>query len=123
MPSTTISYCETCGSDPCRNPSFCQACREADRRRASRQDFAHNSTHLDARNQIRGIIRTIAGARAGERDQVTFWASCRFAELVQQSAISEGDAIDIIIEAASRAGLHYDEARRTAASAFRAIGI
>jgi hypothetical protein len=26
--------CETCGSQPCVNPSFCQACREADRRKA-----------------------------------------------------------------------------------------
>ena len=30
-PSST-TYCETCGSDPCRNPSFCSARRNADRR-------------------------------------------------------------------------------------------
>jgi hypothetical protein len=72
---------------------------------------------------IAGLIRTIANASEGERNHCTFWASCRFAELVKQGAITEGVAVDIIIEAASRAGLHHDEARRTAASAFRTTRI
>jgi hypothetical protein len=72
-----------------------------------------------ADRSINGIIRTIAGAREGERNHCTFWAACRFAELVQQGAISEGEAFDIIIEAAGRAGLPASEARRTAQSAFR----
>src|SRR2546426_8004069 len=29
-----MSACITCGADPCANPSFCAACRDADRRRA-----------------------------------------------------------------------------------------
>lgn len=29
-----MSACPTCGSDPCGNPSFCAACREADQRKA-----------------------------------------------------------------------------------------
>ena len=28
-----MSECLTCGSDPCCNPSFCRACRDADRRK------------------------------------------------------------------------------------------
>jgi hypothetical protein len=72
---------------------------------------------------IAGIIRTVAGAREGERNHVTFWGACRFAELVQQGALGEGAAIDIIIEAAGRAGLHHDEARKTARSAFSIVGI
>jgi len=40
---------------------------------------------------------------------------------VKQGALSEGDAIEIIVEAASRSGLHYDEVRRTARSAFHRI--
>ena len=76
-----------------------------------------------ARHGLNGILRTIAGAREGERNCVVFWAGCRFAELVREGAIAESAAIAIIIEAAGRAGLHLDEARRTAASAFRTIGI
>jgi hypothetical protein len=76
-----------------------------------------------ADRSIAGLIRTIATAREGERNHCTFWASCRFAELVQQGAITETAAVDIIVEAASRAGLHHDEARRTAASAFRTTRI
>src|SRR5262249_13004920 len=29
-----VMTCETCGADPCINPSFCRACREADARKA-----------------------------------------------------------------------------------------
>ena len=35
-----MSACATCGDDLCRNPSFCRACRDADRRKA-RGDFPH----------------------------------------------------------------------------------
>jgi len=72
---------------------------------------------------VAGLVRTIANASEGERNHCTFWASCRFAELVQRGAIGEGDAIDIIIEAAARAGLSGHEARRTAQSAFRTTRI
>jgi hypothetical protein len=81
------------------------------------------STPARADRSIAGIIRTIAGAREGERNYVTFWGACRFAELVQQGALGESDAVDIIIEAASRAGLHHDEARKAARSAFHTIGL
>ena len=29
----TAEYCDTCGARPCRNPSFCEACRRGDRNR------------------------------------------------------------------------------------------
>jgi hypothetical protein len=29
-----MTMCPTCGSDPCANPDFCRACRDADRRKA-----------------------------------------------------------------------------------------
>jgi hypothetical protein len=70
-------------------------------------------------NKVNGLIRTVARAGEGERNQVTFWASCRFAELVDQGFVGRDDAIALVIEAASRAGLTRDEARRTALSAFR----
>jgi len=115
-----MSECSTCGADPCRNPSFCGACREADRRKAR---GAARGAHTSPDQSINGLIRTIANASEGERNHCTFWAACRFAELIQQGAISEGKAVDIIIEAAGRAGLHHDEARKMARSAFQTIGI
>jgi hypothetical protein len=32
----TVDYCDTCGCRPCRNPSFCEACRRADQNRNRR---------------------------------------------------------------------------------------
>jgi putative DNA primase/helicase len=80
-------------------------------------------TSAQAQRKVGGIIRTIAGAREGERNAVVFWGASRLAELVAQSLISSPDAIAIVIEAASRAGLPPDEARATARSALRAIGV
>jgi hypothetical protein len=70
-----------------------------------------------ARAKLNGIIRSIAGAREGERNAVAFWGACRLAEMVSQALISGDDAIEIVAEAACRTGLPYVEARRTAKSA------
>jgi hypothetical protein len=74
---------------------------------------------LAAARKLGGIIRTIALAREGERNHLTFWGACRLAEMVAQSALDRDDAIAIVIEAASRAGLPRREAMRTAQSAFQ----
>jgi hypothetical protein len=72
-----------------------------------------------ARRKLCGIIRTIAEAREGERNQVTYWGGCRLAQMVDAGEISCGDAIGLAIEAASHAGLPPHEARNTLRSAFR----
>lgn len=72
-----------------------------------------------AQRKLDGIIRTIARAREGERNHVTFWGACRLAEMVGQAALSRNDAIAIAVEAASRAGLSRREALQAARSAFR----
>src|SRR5262249_51889567 len=36
-----MTFCPTCGSNPCCNPSFCAVCRDADRRKA-RSNFPHH---------------------------------------------------------------------------------
>jgi putative DNA primase/helicase len=74
-------------------------------------------TSAQAQHKVDGIIRAIAGAREGERNAIAFWGAARLAEMVEQSLISSDDAIDIVAEAASRTGLPYQEARRTAQSA------
>jgi hypothetical protein len=70
-----------------------------------------------AHAKLNGIIRAIAGASQGERNHVAFWGACRLAEMVSRGLISGDDAIEIVAEAASRTGLPYVEARRTAKSA------
>jgi hypothetical protein len=74
-------------------------------------------TSAQAQRKIDGIIRAMAGAHEGERNAVAFWGAARLAEMVAQSLISGADAIAIATEAASRAGLPQQEARRTAQSA------
>jgi hypothetical protein len=39
-----MSACLTCGADPCINPSFCAACRDADERKAR----GERPRHVDA---------------------------------------------------------------------------
>lgn len=72
--------------------------------------------------QVAGIIRTVAQAPEGKRNSVAYWGACRLAELAYQQVISREDAIDTIVEAASRAGLPYAEALRAARSAFGPSG-
>jgi hypothetical protein len=74
---------------------------------------------IDAHGKFEGIVRAIAEAHEGERNSLCFWGACRMRELVAQSVIGRDAAIEIVVEAASRAGLPRNEARRTALSAFR----
>jgi phage baseplate assembly protein W len=72
-----------------------------------------------ARRKVDGIIRAMVEAPPGQRNALAFWGASRFAEMVAQSLISRADAIEIVVEAASRTGLPRHEARNTAHSAFR----
>jgi hypothetical protein len=80
-----------------------------------RQRISHPQPKLE------GIIRAIACASEGERNHLTFWGACRLAEMAAQSIISRRDAIEIVVEAASRTGLPREEARRAAQSALRLV--
>jgi hypothetical protein len=75
-------------------------------------------THIEGR--IAGVVRTIARAPEGQRNNCAFWGACRLAGLVDDGYLDFEDAIAIVIEASSRAGLPQFEARRTAESAFKA---
>jgi hypothetical protein len=76
-------------------------------------------TSENVQRKLDGIIRSVAFAHEGQRNQLCFWGACRLAEMVADGALTRNDAIDIAVEAASRAGLPHNEARRTAESAFR----
>jgi hypothetical protein len=68
------------------------------------------------------LIRLLASVRPGERNSLTFWAACRAGEMVASGLLRADTAVEVIAEAASRAGLPYAEARRTAWSGIRASG-
>ena len=74
---------------------------------------------VNAERKLDGITRTIACARPGERNHVTYWGACRLAEMVTDGRIAPADAMRVAIEAAAQAGLPRAEAARTVQSAFR----
>ena len=63
---------------------------------------------------VAGLVRLIAGAREGERNNLTYWAACRAGEMVASGLLRTDAAVAIIVEAATRAGLSRAEAERTA---------
>jgi putative DNA primase/helicase len=71
------------------------------------------------RPAVLGILRVVAQAPESNRNKVLYWGACRFAEMVAAGALSDSDAVALIVEAASRAGLPHAEAQRTAHSALR----
>jgi hypothetical protein len=68
------------------------------------------------------LVRLIAGARPGERNSLTFWAACRAGEMVSSGMLCAETVAAVIAEAATRAGLPFAEAQRTAWSGIRASG-
>ena len=88
-------------------------------RRPLPPDLEETQRKLVEQRKIDEIIRTIARAQEGERNHVTFWGACRLAEMVAEGIITRGEAVDIVVKSASRAGLPHNEARRTAESAFQ----
>jgi Bifunctional DNA primase/polymerase, N-terminal len=71
---------------------------------------------------LRGLVRTVANAAEGQRNHVLFWAACRAGEAVREGAAGETFVIDVLIEAAARAGLPEREAQRTIQSGMNRHG-
>jgi hypothetical protein len=65
------------------------------------------------------LVRLVAGAREGERNDLTYWAACRAGEMVATRRFDADAAVALIAEAATRAGLPRVEAERTARSGIR----
>jgi hypothetical protein len=68
------------------------------------------------------LVQVIAGAREGERNNLTYWAACRAGEMVASGLLAADTAVAVIVEAAARAGLSRAEAERAAWSGVRATG-
>jgi hypothetical protein len=65
---------------------------------------------------LRGLIRAVANASEGHRNATLFWATCRAGEAVRDGKASEAFVVDVLIEAATHAGLPEREAQRTVQS-------
>jgi len=70
-------------------------------------------------HSLASLVRCVAAAREGERNNLTFWAACRAGEMVRSGMLDIATAVAVIAEAGTRAGLPGDEAERTAASGVR----
>jgi hypothetical protein len=68
---------------------------------------------------LAGLVRFVAGAPPGQRNNVVYWAGCRAGEMVASGLISAETAATVIAHAAMRAGLSRLEAERTASSGLR----
>jgi hypothetical protein len=79
----------------------------------------HQPSPAEIEARLDGIVRTIACAPNGQRNSSAYWGACRLAEMVNDGCLGREDAIELVIEAASRTGLAAHEARLTALSAFR----
>jgi hypothetical protein len=72
--------------------------------------------------RLRQLLRRVASAHEGERNALAFWGACRLAEMVATGLISEIDAMVLIVDAATAAGLPRTEAIAAARSGLRRAG-
>jgi hypothetical protein len=73
--------------------------------------------------QVAGILRVVAAAKPGQRNNLLNWGAYRLAGAVLSGTLSDQLARDGLLEAATRTGLTTREAIRTIRSAFDARGI
>jgi hypothetical protein len=68
---------------------------------------------------IRGALRILAGAKEGERNAALFWTSCRMGEAVRNGALSESEAMAMLMAVGRQVGLSDCEIAPTARSGIR----
>jgi hypothetical protein len=49
---------------------------------------------------VHGVLCAVAGARAGERNAILFWAACRLGETVRDGLMSSNTALDLLVNSA-----------------------
>jgi Bifunctional DNA primase/polymerase, N-terminal len=70
-------------------------------------------------DRLRGLVRTVANAREGERNAVLFWASCRAGEAIRDGLTTEHFITSALLQAALHAGLEQRAALASIASGLR----
>jgi len=68
---------------------------------------------------LASLVRLVAGAYEGDRNNLAFWAACRAGEMAAIGLLDPETAEAVIADAAMRAGLTFAEAARTARSGVR----
>jgi Bifunctional DNA primase/polymerase, N-terminal len=76
-------------------------------------------SHAAIGAQFLGLLKFVATSPEGERNDRTYWGACRARDLIAAGTVSAHSVQELIIEAASRAGLPHKEAARTVASAMK----
>jgi hypothetical protein len=77
------------------------------------------AAHRRSTASIRGALRVLAGARAGERNQALFWVSCRMGEAMRAGTVTETEATDLLLSVGRAVGLLDREILRTARGGFQ----
>jgi hypothetical protein len=72
---------------------------------------------------VRGILKVVAGAVEGNRNSACFWAACRAGEMVKAGWFTRDAGIDVLLEAAVKAGLSQHAALATINSGLRTAGV
>jgi hypothetical protein len=72
---------------------------------------------------VRGILKVVTGAVEGNRNSACFWAACRAGEMVKAGWFTRDAGIDVLLEAAVKAGLSQHAALATIRSGLRTAGV
>jgi hypothetical protein len=72
---------------------------------------------------VRGILKVVSDAVEGNRNNATFWAACRAGEMVRAGWFTRDAGIDVLLEAATKAGLSQHSALATIRSGLRTVGV
>jgi Bifunctional DNA primase/polymerase, N-terminal len=93
-----------------------------------RHQLSHSRCQITSRitvpdgHALTRLVRLIAGAREGERNNLTYWAACRAGEMVASGLLDPDAAAAVIAESATRAGLPRGEAERVAWNGIKMTG-
>ena len=91
-------------------------------RRPTRRPKYDSARLLPDRRFVMSIVRTVAAAPQGSRNSILFWGACRLRERLDPNLLDLDSALELLVEAATRAGLSRKEALDTARNGLERLG-